>query len=192
MIHVLIADDHALVRDGLKHVLKSIDSEGIIEECSNADDALTLSALHDDLDLVILDLVMPGMNGFSGLKAIRSQRPNVPVLILSGFCRRKDALAALELGVAGFIPKGLESASMENAIRLVLSGDRYFPADFLMPPGGSEDAEYDTPLDLLSEREEEILAQLMEGLTNKEIGRLLKIEEVQVLGIVAGVIRNFE
>ncbi|MCG8545401.1 MAG: response regulator transcription factor [Alphaproteobacteria bacterium] len=179
-MRVLIADDHALVRAGLSLVLKGLDPDVVIDQCGNAADALSLAAHSDDFDLAIFDLMMPGMNGMEGLEAFQAQSPDVPVLVLTGFTRHKDALAAFDMGVAGYASKGLETESMANAIRLVLSGDRYFPANLLVGSCCCEEAAAHTALLRLSERENEILTHLMDGSTNKEIGRHLDIEEVTV------------
>ncbi len=195
-MRLLIADDHVLVRDGLKLILGKIEPDITVLECSDYPEALELTEQNQDLDLVILDLNMPGMTGFSGVEAFRSRFPNIPILIISGYYRRRDIVAALQHGAAGFVPKTLGSEAILNAFRLVLSGEKFIPGDLLSD--GSPDldklvvggAERDNPLRKLSEREREVLNGLLDGLTNKVIGRNLDIKEVTVKLHCRGIYRK--
>ena len=187
-MRLLIADDHDLALDGLKLVLAQIGPDVTVVECGDFDQAVELAKQNDDLDLVVLDLNMPGMAGVSGVEVFRSLFPNAPTLIMSGYYRHQDIVNALRLGAAGFVPKTLSREAMLNAFRLVLSGERFIPAEFLpdsIPArGGRADAasggDRAGPFESLSRRERDVMRELLKGLTNKEIGRHLGIREVTV------------
>ena len=187
-MRLLIADDHDLALDGLKLVLAQIGPDVTFVECGDFDQAVELAKQNDDLDLVVLDLNMPGMAGVSGVEVFRSLFPNAPTLIVSGYYRHQDIADALRLGAAGFVPKSLSREAMLNAFRLVLSGERFIPSDFLpdadLGRGGRADPasgeDRDSPFESLSRREREVMKELLNGLPNKEIGRRLEIHEVTV------------
>lgn len=176
MANILIADDHDLVRDTIAAYLEA-SSEFKVLTASTLDDALSKSNGLDAIDLLILDYHMPGMNGLAGLERARKVYPATKIAMLSGVANRDVANRAMEQGADGFIPKSLTAASMVNAIRFVLAGERYFPFDF-----GAADASSTTPTAFsnLSDREMQTLEQLCIGLSNKEIARNLGIAEVTV------------
>ena len=122
-MHILVADDHNLVRDGLKPFLYELDPDATILDAGNFDDALATAKATDELGLVLLDLKMPGMNGLQGVELMRRARPNVPVVILSGHVEREEVLAAVRAGANGYIPKTISGAALINALRLVLGGE---------------------------------------------------------------------
>ncbi len=176
MPNILLADDHGLVRETISAYLATI--EGFqLSSASSLDGALEQLSGLTVFDLLILDYHMPGMNGLDGLERAMKEHPTVKVALMSGVANRDVANMAMSRGADGFIPKSLTAASMVNAIKFVLSGERYFPFDF----GNAQD---ETPLDSafseLSERELQTLEQLCIGLSNKEIARILGIQEVTV------------
>lgn len=176
MPNILIADDHDLVRDTVAAYLEA-SGEFKVLTASTLDDAMgKMDGLYA-VDLLILDYLMPGMNGLAGLERARKAFPATKVAMLSGVANRDVANRAMEQGADGFIPKSLTAASMVNAIRFVLAGERYFPFDF-----GTADAATTTPAAFsgLSDREIQTLEQLCIGLSNKEIARNLGIAEVTV------------
>ena len=187
-MQLLIADDHDLALDGLKIILGDIESDVNFLECGDFGQAIELAEQNEYLDLVVLDLNMPGMAGVSGVETFKSRFPDAPVLVMSGYYRRQDVVDALQVGAAGFLPKTLNRQALLSAFRLVLSGQKFFPADLLRNGGMVLDKPGDqaprnarnSPFELLSGREREVVAQLLKGLTNKEIGRYLDIEEVTV------------
>jgi DNA-binding NarL/FixJ family response regulator len=180
-MQILIADDHDLVRDGLKPILMKLGPEVSILECANFPDALELANQNSDIDLVVLDLRMPGMDGANGVAVFRQHHPNTRVLIMSGYYRRRDVVDALRHGAVGFIPKMLGSEAMLNAFRLVLAGEKFIPADMLPSDGDQTDMlAADATIDRLTAREHDVLGKLLEGLPNKGIARQLDIQEVTV------------
>jgi DNA-binding NarL/FixJ family response regulator len=104
----------------------------------------------------------------------------VPVVILSGHVERENVLAAVRAGVAGYIPKTISGAALINALRLVLEGETYLPSSILVDSAASDRKIPPSPLSTLSAREREILGYLIEGLTNKEIARLLDLQEITI------------
>ena len=133
---ILVADDHKLVRDGLKPFLLELAPDVEVLDAANMDEALAVASAASDLGLVLLDLMMPGMDGLKGLEALRAKCPAVPVVIVSGFSSRDHVVSAVQAGAAGFIPKTVSGTAMVNALRLVLSGEKYLPSStFFDDPG---------------------------------------------------------
>ena len=176
MPNILIADDHDLVRDTIAAYLETVDGFNVFT-AANLQDALDeMRGIHA-IDLLILDYHMPGMKGLSGLDEARKAFPAVKIALMSGVANREVAKAAMANGADGFIPKSLTAVSLVNAIKFVLSGERYFPFDF-----GSADAKA-TKSDAFSDlsgRELQTLEQLSIGLSNKEIARNLGVQEVTI------------
>lgn len=176
MPNILIADDHDLVRDTIAAYLESVD-DFRIKTAASLDDALMIMRGLDAVDLLILDYNMPGMNGLAGLDKARQEFPATKAVLMSGVANRDVAKTAMANGAHGFIPKSLAAASLVNAIKFILSGERYFPFDF-----GTDDtrANASGAFSTLSERETQTLEQLCLGLSNKEIARNLGVQEVTV------------
>lgn len=180
-MRILIADDHDLVRDGLKPILMKLGPEVSILESSNFPDALELANQNSDIDLVVLDLRMPGMDGANGIAVFRQHHANMRVMIMSGYYRRRDVVDALHNGAVGFIPKTLGAEAMLSAFRLVLAGEKFIPSDLLPADGDRPEAHTsDATLNQLTARERDVLGKLLEGLPNKGIARQLDIQEVTV------------
>ncbi|WP_135078732.1 response regulator transcription factor [Terasakiella sp. SH-1] len=188
---ILVADDHNLVREGLKPFLEELDPNVETVEAASFDEAFLVAQNTAGLDLILMDLKMPGMNGFDGLVKMCETYTSVPIVILSGHFNRHDVLEAVERGAAGYVPKTISGSAMVNALRLVLSGEKYIPsAAFQETPEDNDDSPIgrsaastdmtDGPLSRLSEREKEILGHLIEGNTNKEIARKLGLQEITV------------
>ena len=178
-LNILLADDHALVRDGLKPFLCELDPDTTVLDAANLDEAVKIAKASDELTLILLDLKMPGMNGSRGIELLHRIRPTVPVVILSGHVEREDVLAAVRAGASGYIPKTVSGPALVNALRLVLTGESYLPSSILLdsaavPPTNA------SPLSTLSPREQEILGFLIEGQTNKEIARRLDLQEITI------------
>lgn len=179
-MQILVADDHNLVRDGLKPFLHELNPDAEILDAANFDDALTVAKTAETLGLVLLDLKMPGMNGLHGVEVMRRARPGVPVVILSGHVEREEVLAAVRAGANGYIPKTISGTALINALRLVLAGESYLPTSILVDNGSNDRKIPTSPLSTLSAREREILGYLIEGQTNKEIARRLDLQEITI------------
>lgn len=193
---VLLADDHTLVRQGLSPFIGTLAPEVTIVEADTLDEALAKAEAEGPLDLVLLDLNMPGMNRSEGLRRMREAHPKTPVVILSGSIEADDVHLSAEAGAAGYVPKTLNSTAMVNALRLVLSGERYFPSFAFQPtrepaasapasPGtgaaaASSGGDAENPLGKLDEREMQIVGMMVNGATNKVIARELGLQEVTI------------
>ncbi|HZF33962.1 MAG TPA: response regulator transcription factor [Candidatus Angelobacter sp.] len=178
-LHVIVADDHALIRELLERQLKELDADVRVYHAGTLQQVLEFARTAERLDLILLDLRMPGMNGFAGLQAVRQKRPEVPVAILSGQIDPQTIREALQAGAAGYLPKTMRAAGMLNALRLILAGERYVPESALNTSAAVVGGEAAGVAEF-SKRERDVIKQLMLGHTNKEIARDLQIEEVTV------------
>jgi DNA-binding NarL/FixJ family response regulator len=199
---ILLADDHALIRSGLRGELVELDA---VLEFVEAWDAETLRQMldrHRDVDLALVDLTMPGMRGAETIGALREQFPTVPLIVLSGNDAPVEVRDVLQAGASGFIPKTAMSKLMLHAIRLVLAGGQYLPPQLMQVLGGDasavevasapiagrllSDRGFDAArLALLSPRQKEVFALLASGLSNKMIARQLDVTEGTVKSHVA-------
>lgn len=197
-MNILLADDHDLVRDGIMSFLKTAAPDITVSQAKDFAESLAIVDSDTNIDLTILDLNMPGMNGLSGLTVMRQKFPDVPVVILSGSVKRSDVLNALEHGASGYLPKTLSGKSLINALRLVLSGEKYIPSALLEDDGGSirpgeidlDGLAPDNPLRQLTNREREVLALLTKGLSNKEIAKQLSVREITVKVHLTGIFKK--
>jgi class 3 adenylate cyclase/DNA-binding NarL/FixJ family response regulator len=139
-LKVLVADDHPLVREALKNVLKALDDQVIIVEAPDCSTALSQAEEHQDLDLILSDLELPGIGGFALLTKLRTRHPAIPVVVLSGHEDRDSVMEGLERGAMGFIPKSSPNEVMLSALRLVLSGGKYLPPQVLASISSSSTA----------------------------------------------------
>lgn len=179
---ILIADDHELFRDGLRHVLDQFEGPPTIIEASDFPQAIAAVQAEKDIDIVLLDLTMPGMAWAEGLAKLKELLPSeVPVIVLSASDDRRHVLQAVNMGAAGFIPKTSSSRVMLSALKLVLSGGVYLPPALLdqSGPGGDDGAPVagETAIAALTPRQREVLALLGQGKSNKEIARVLELAE---------------
>jgi DNA-binding NarL/FixJ family response regulator len=189
---VLVVDDHPLVRDALRGHLQTLEVGAEVLEARSGTEALQLVDRHPDLDLLLLDLSLPGMNGFSTLTVVRERHPEIPVAVLSATQDRETVLNALDRGAMGFIPKSSAVPVMLSALRLVLSGGVYLPPELLGPSAAPLDSlgPAPTPADLgLSERQAQVLALIIQGKPNKIISRELGLAESTVKTHVTAILR---
>ena len=198
-MNVLLADDHRLVREGLKLLIARLGDDVDILEADDFGQAMSLAESAEDLDLIILDLSMPGMDGLAGLDRMRGVRPGVPVVILSGTFERKLVLDALMRGAYGYIPKTLAGKAMLSALQLIVAGEKFVPSiilddDHAGQSGGNGQSRAPVPLDnpihKLTRRQRDVLSLLAEGHPNKEIARQLELQEVTVKVHLKGVFRK--
>ncbi len=171
-MRIVFADNHNLIRETVSGLLQNLAGEVEVLEAANFDEAVAKTSQGPLPDLIILDLFMPGMNHLSGLDVMRKRFPGVPVVILTGAVDLNDAYTALERGAAGYIPKTIGCQAMLNALRLVLSGEKFLASMLVaeterMDAAGMETSEGSlhnpTPLDRLTRRESEVLSLLKGG-----------------------------
>ena len=190
----LVADDHEIVRKGLIGALRELDHQAEIKGVNNAEETRDAVASGKSYDLILLDLFMPGANGFDLLRDVCNECMDTPVVVLSGSGDPLHMRKSLDLGAAGFVPKSAGLEVMLSALRLVLAGGIYVPPDILNRPNmPSAIAEENTAkghsLGELTARQKEILSLLGEGKSNKEIARQLNLSEHTIKVHVAAVLR---
>lgn len=197
---ILIVDDHSLVREGLQAILSRSDLAVECREAWDADSAWAQLAREADLDLVLLDLALPGCSGLDLLTRMVERRPELPVVILSADHDPRTVTRALELGASGFVPKSSLASVLVSAIRLVASGGVYIPREALqqLPPdaprAGAHDASPAAPSATveslgLTARQLEVFGLLLQGMSNKQICRNLDLAEATVKIHVRGILR---
>jgi DNA-binding NarL/FixJ family response regulator len=189
---VLLVDDHALIRDALRGVLKELAHDATVVEASDCRQAMRLIDEHPDLHLILLDLNLPDRDGFAVLADLRKRYATISVVVLSAFQDRDNVLRALDLGALGFIPKSSAREVMVNALRLVMSGGTYIPPEALARAEAKEAAlgRPVTPAELgLTERQMEVLALMMKGKSNKAISRILDVAEPTVKHHITAILK---
>jgi len=174
VIRVLIADDHPLARAGLEHLLGALDDVTLVGAASGGDEAVRLAAEHDP-DVVLMDLEMPDMDGIETTEALRASR--AAVVVLTSFSDRERILAALDAGAVGYLLKDADPEELARAIRAAARGEAP-----LHPLAARELLDRHRAGPQLTDREEQILALVAQGLPNKLIARRLEISERTVKG----------
>ena len=191
----VIADDHPLFRDALRQTLircienLEIEEAGSLQEISAI---LQKNSDHgEDFDLMLLDLKMPGVQGFSGLAYLRAQFPNIPVVIVSASEEEKIIRRALHFGCSGFIPKSASVEEMQSAVASILNGEVWLP-DFFDSDAQSHDVddEFTKRLTTLTPQQVRVLMLLREGLLNKQIAYELSVSEATVKAHVSAILQK--
>jgi two-component system, NarL family, invasion response regulator UvrY len=164
MIRILIADDHAIVRAGLKQFIAGDSDLQITGEATSGAETLELVRNNGDFDVVLLDIRMPDGNGIDALRKLKGLRPDLPVLMLSGFAEEQYALNLLRAGAAGYVTKESAPAELVKAIRTVIVGRKYVSPELAQILATGVSGEADKPLHAqLSQREFQIFCKLAAG-----------------------------
>lgn len=196
MYNILIADDHPLFREAICSVVRGGFPDCELVETDNLDSALEIALARDDLDLILLDLNMPGMQGLNGLMSIRNEAPTIPVVIVSAEQDKHIVLQALTYGAVGFITKSTPREQMMAALEQVLQGNVYLPADIIR---AEKPASTRTPrettispelLQALTRRQLLVLERMAKGESNKQIAYALDIAETTVKAHVSAILRK--
>lgn len=186
---IVIADDHPLFRGALRQAIASIMPKARVIEASGMDELNAALGREQDVDLILLDLTMPGVQGFSGLLSLRAQHPELPVMIVSANEEATVIRRAMEFGASGFIPKSVNVDSIGGAIRAVLAGDTWTPPDIdLSAAEDKEIADLVRRLSTLTPQQVRVLAMLSEGLLNKQIAYELGVSEATVKAHVSAIL----
>jgi DNA-binding NarL/FixJ family response regulator len=188
---VLIADDHPLMVGGLRQAVLAAAPDAEIAVAHDFDSMVAALDASPDTDLVLLDLAMPGVRGFSGLLFLRSQRPSTPIIVVSGNEERAVIRHCMEFGAAGFIPKTNSLDTMRAAIAQVLDGGRWTPPDFDLnaAPNGQSSA-MARRLASLTPQQIRVLMMLSQGLLNKQIAYELGVSEATVKAHVSAIFQK--
>jgi DNA-binding NarL/FixJ family response regulator len=189
-IEIVIADDHPLVRGALRQAVAGAVPEALIKEAADVDQLSRELEANPDTDLVLLDLSMPGMRGFSGLFYLRAQYPNVPVVIVSANEDRSVMRRCIEIGAAGFIPKTTEMDVMRAAIRTILAGSTWVPGDFELAASPDTGTDIVRRLGSLTPQQMRVLMMVSEGLLNKQIAFELSVSEATVKAHVSAILQK--
>lgn len=202
---ILLIDDHDLFRDGTQLVLANLDSDISVLSANSYESAKPFMDENPDLDLILLDLGLPGLNDVDALEAVRTQLPSTPVVVLSGNHDGAKVQEILNLGAQGYIPKSTSADVLIRSLKLVLSGGIYIPPEILSQLGqatnrrASDDTEDSSPSRRASDkkietpltpRQNEVLGKLVHGYSNKEIGRLLDMAESTVRVHIAAILKE--
>ena len=197
---IVLADDHPMIRTGMNMLLTRINPSSEIFEAGNYGETLQACKKHQDIDLVLIDWVMPDMDGDTGTRLIRHALPHTPIIIISASQDTTDVWAALDEGANGFVSKACTEDVLQHAIQLVIAGGTYLPADIVGINRESVNASMNTSaskqapdnfsvtsskpqqadVQSLTQRQREVLALLVEGHSNKKIARLLSISNATV------------
>jgi len=191
---VLLIDDHELFVDGMNLVLTRLASDLQIFNACSYEDALPLINKHSDLDLVLLDLGLPGICDSDALKSVRSELPATPVVVLSSNDDGAKVQEILNLGAQGYIPKSTKSEVLIRSLKLVLSGGIYIPAEILSQLSNQSNRSINQHSDEnespLTPKQNEVLQKLIHGYSNKEISTLLDMAESTVRVHIAAILKS--
>ena len=192
MYTFLIADDHPLFREALQHVIDTTFTGANVLQAGCFDEAVSYAQVQDEIDLVLLDINMPGMNGLQGLFHLRQLMPTLPIAIISADEQKHTVLQAMEQGAVGFIAKSACRTDMSQAITQILQGQVYLPASIMRQHHPSSTQTKPTlPLEQLyslTRKQLLVLQRMVEGDSNKQIAAHLNIAETTVKAHVSGIL----
>jgi DNA-binding NarL/FixJ family response regulator len=175
MIKILIADDHAIVREGLKQILSESSDLVVVDEASTGQEVLE-KINKNDLDLVVLDIAMPGRGGLDILKEIKTQKPRLPVLMLSMYPEEQYAVRVLKSGASGYLTKESAPGELVKAIRQISQGKKYISPTLAEKLAIDLEISPDRlPHETLSDREYQVMCMIASGKTLKEIADELSL-----------------
>ncbi len=188
---IVIADDHPLFRDALRLAVSQTVSEGEIAEADSFDSLCARLRAAPDVDLVLLDLNMPGMHGLSGLLYLRAEFAAVPVVVISATENPRVVRRALDLGAVGYIPKSTAASEIRNALGALLAGQTWFPAAIdTRPSASADDTALAALLNTLTPQQSRVLMLLSEGLLNKQIAHAMQVTEATIKAHVSAILHK--
>jgi two-component system, NarL family, nitrate/nitrite response regulator NarL len=190
---LLVVDDHPVLRGGLCALLLQIENDVVVLQAGSAEEGLALAAETSDLDIVILDIAMPGMNGFQAIAEFGRLRPELPVIVLSSSESPKDAREALAQGALGYIPKSANQHTLLAAVRLVMNGDLYVPPLILDDADTARLTHFrsreSAGKPVLTDRQVAVLRSVSQGRSNKEIAFKLGLSEKTVKAHITAIFK---
>lgn len=189
---VLLADDHAMVREALAQMLERLDSNLRMRQARNVDEARDLLKAEKDISLVLLDYNMPGMSGAATITALKAEYPSLPIGVISGYVSAEEVEPLIAAGAVGVFPKAMSAPALLMALKLALSGQVFVPWSGDLAKPADVDQPAALPLPALSPRQMDVLVRVAAGAPNKEIARQLGLSEVTIKIHVASLCRKFE
>ncbi|MFT6924955.1 MAG: DNA-binding NarL/FixJ family response regulator [Psychromonas sp.] len=194
MYKILVADDHPLFRDAIANIIAESFDGSRVEQTEDIESTLEFVKHHDDLDLILLDLNMPGMSGLQGLLALRNECPTIPVVIISAERDKHTILQTLSYGAVGFIAKSSSKTCIVDALESVFAGNVCLPADIMrlpkVPKPNNEFVVLPEKIATLTRRELMVLKNLSQGEANKQIAVNLFISEATVKSHVSSILKK--
>lgn len=203
---LLLADDHGLFREALVQYIQRAEPDADVIVARDIHEVMEIMAAHEAVDLVLLDMRMPGMNGLQGLRKLRETYPRLPIALMSGLAEKADVEEALQIGISGYFPKTLSGKAMMKGLRDIMDGRNFIAMDHntnsLMPsnfdgiPGKRSDVPQQAsavriPDNVnLTPREKEVLIFLLRGISNKEIASEMGLQVVTIKLHVRGICRK--
>jgi DNA-binding NarL/FixJ family response regulator len=189
--HLVIADDHPLFRGALREAVMGLFERAEIVEAGTFDEMSKMIDADGEVDLILLDLSMPGVRGFSGLMFLRAQYPSVPVVVVSANDDPAVIRRCMDFGASGFIPKTLGIEELRGAVVRVLKGEVWTPPDVDLTGGtDAESSEMLARLSTLTPQQVRVLMMLSEGMLNKQIAYELSVSEATVKAHVSAILQK--
>ncbi|CZT34119.1 response regulator transcription factor [Rhizobium sp. 9140] len=186
---IIVADDHPLFRGAMRQALAAMPGAPDIVEAGDFGAVREAAARHPDADLLMLDLTMPGISGFSGLMVLRTEFPSLPILIVSAHDEPATITRSIDLGACGFLSKSAGIEDIRRAIDTVIAGNLYTPDGFRRGMSHEPDvADLIQRLNTLTPQQSRVLAMLAEGLLNKQIAYELGVSEATIKAHVSAIL----
>lgn len=194
MYHFHIADDHPLFRSALLEVIRQHFPKATVSESSDLDSTLTTLYDNDDIDLLLLDLHMPGSQDLFGLITVREKYPSVPVVVVSASDDHNTINRAMGHGASGFIPKSLSADALETAIKTVADGERWLPDSVTLhySPITPEEKSLAAKVATLTPQQYRVLCYLREGRLNKQIAYEMGVTEATIKAHITAIFRKMD
>ena len=190
---IVVADDHPLVRDALKQTIAQDNPQTRFHDAASLGEAEDVIRREGAPDLLLLDLHMPGMRGFTGLVYLRSEFPDVPIAMISASTDGRIMRQAVDFGASGFIPKSAPVDDIRAAVREIIAGGTWVPADRgELPDTTAADAELSARLTTLTPQQLRVLGMLSDGKLNKQIAFDLDISEATVKSHVSAILQKLD
>ena len=191
-IRILLVDDHAIVREGLRALLDDVDGMSIVGEASNGDEAVEMAARLVP-HLVLMDLKMPGMPAPDAIRTIRARNPTVQILMLTSYAEDTQVQKVISAGALGYVLKDVAKAELLKAMTTVARGEPWLHAEAqrLLVNRMRKPSELN-PLELLTDRERSVLKLLAQGQSNRNIGKSLQLTEGTVKGYVSNILAKLK
>jgi DNA-binding NarL/FixJ family response regulator len=198
MMTVLVADDHPLFREAIVGALRSMSDDIGVIESGSIFEAFDQVAGSVDIDLILLDLRMPGMSGVKGIRALRVRRPDVPIAVISALTDSLVIRECLDAGAIGYIPKSLPRAHIASAIQTILDGGSFTPAEdqLTAESADEEDSEIDESVrcrfELLTSQQRKVLELMAQGMANKRIAYAINVQITTVKSHVSSLLQKLK